>query len=98
MTTTPRMGLQRSLPGWRLAMWGSVAALLILPLIAMHFTREVAWTGSDFVAAAVLLGGAAALFEVAVRVLPSWRRCAVAGAGIAMALVLTWLQGAVGLI
>lgn len=32
----------------RIAVWGAICALLIAPLLAMQFTNEVAWTGSDF--------------------------------------------------
>jgi len=42
----------------RIIGWVAVAALLALPLVAMQFTREVNWTAGDFVAAALILGGA----------------------------------------
>lgn len=83
---------------WRLAGWGLVVALLILPLIAMQFTSEVNWTGSDFMVAAVLLGGTATLIELGCRFSQS-------GAGrIGWALValtsllLIWINLAVGII
>jgi hypothetical protein len=28
---------------WRLAIWGTAALILLLPLLAMQFTDEVAW-------------------------------------------------------
>jgi len=28
---------------WRIAIWGSAAFLLLLPLVAMQFTGEVVW-------------------------------------------------------
>ncbi len=34
---------------WRAAVWCAAAFLLLLPLVAMQFTREVNWTLSDFV-------------------------------------------------
>ena len=88
----------RALPAWRIAMWGTVAALLMLPLVAMRFTDEVVWTGLDFVTAAVLLGGAAALFEVAVRTIRTPRTRVLAGLAILAVLVLVWLQLAVQII
>ncbi|MEP0546704.1 MAG: hypothetical protein ABJF88_07225 [Rhodothermales bacterium] len=71
--------------------------MLLLPLIAMQFTDEVDWTGSDFVFAAVLLFGSLGLFELAVR--KSGDAAYRAGAGVALAAVflLVWVNGAVGL-
>jgi hypothetical protein len=79
-------------------MWGAIGALLLLPAIAMRFTDEVAWTAGDFAAATILLVGGGALFEVAVRTIGDRRRRALAGLAILGAVVLVWLQGAVGLI
>ena len=42
----------------RIAGWVAVAAMLVFPLVAMQFTTEVNWTASDFIVAAVILGGA----------------------------------------
>lgn len=55
------------LNGWRIAGWGSLAALLALPALAMWFTGEVDWTASDFVFAALLLGFLGIGAELAVR-------------------------------
>lgn len=79
----------------RMAMWAVVAALLLVPLLAMRFTADVRWTPFDFAAAAVLLGGAAIACELAVRVLHGrWR---IVGCAAALAVVvLLWAQGAVG--
>lgn len=57
----------RSLNGWRIAGWGSLVALLVLPALAMQLTSEVNWTASDFVFAAVLLGFVGAVVELAAR-------------------------------
>ena len=51
----------------RILGWVAVAALLMLPLVAMQFTAEVDWTASDFVAAGVILGGAGLGTEFLVR-------------------------------
>lgn len=40
---------------WRVMGWGIAAGILLLPFIAMQFTREANWTGSDFIFAAVLI-------------------------------------------
>lgn len=53
--------------GWRIAGWGSLLALLMLPALAMKMTGEVNWTASDFVFAAVLLGFAGTVVELSAR-------------------------------
>lgn len=83
---------------WRLAGWGLVIALLLLPLIAMQFTAEVNWTGSDFMVAAILLGGTALLIELGCR----FSRSGAGRAGWALvvltSLLLIWINLAVGII
>ncbi len=80
----------------RLAMWSLIAALLFLPLIAMQFTREVAWDAADFAFAAGLLIGAGLLFELAAsRTRKLAWRLAIGGALI-FAVLLIWADAAVG--
>lgn len=55
------------LNGWRIAGWGSLLALLLLPALAMQLTGEVNWTGGDFVFAAILLGFVGMVVELAAR-------------------------------
>ena len=45
----------------------ATALILLLPLVAMQFTDEVAWSVGDFVFAGVLLAGTGVLLELAVR-------------------------------
>jgi peptidoglycan/LPS O-acetylase OafA/YrhL len=42
----------------------SVIALLLIPFIAMQFTKEVNWSAFDFVVAGVLLFGTATVCEL----------------------------------
>ena len=89
---------RRRMPRGSLALWGSVAAILAAPLMAMRFTAEVAWTAGDFAFAAALLGGAGLAWEVARGRLrrPSTRLVA---AGVILAAVLAvWAQAAVGIL
>lgn len=82
----------------RKIMWAAIAALLLLPALAMRFTREVNWTTFDFVAAAVLLVGTGLIFELVVTRMahPAAR---MAGAALLLvALLLVWAQGAVGIV
>lgn len=53
--------------GWRIAGWGGLLALLILPALAMQMTGEVNWTAGDFVFAAILLGFVGTVVELAAR-------------------------------
>ncbi|KRA42458.1 hypothetical protein [Pseudoxanthomonas sp. Root630] len=78
--------------------WGGAAALLLAPWVAMRFTSEVAWTGSDFaVFGAMLLAGCAA-FELAARAArtPAYLGASVIALGAAFLLV--WANLAVGII
>lgn len=81
----------------RLALWGAIAALLLLPALAMQFTREVAWGPGDFIVAAGLLGLTGIGIEYAARMPGSGlKRLAVAGAVVALLLVV-WAELAVGI-
>lgn len=55
------------LNGWRIAGWGSLLALLMLPALAMQMTGEVNWTAGDFVFAAILLGFVGTVVELVAR-------------------------------
>lgn len=73
------------------------AALLMVPLVAMQFTSEVNWTPADFVAAGVLLAGTGTLYVLASRRASSARQRAWIGAALALALVVVWVELAVGI-
>lgn len=83
---------------WRLAGWGLVIALLLLPLIAMQFTAEVNWTGFDFVVAGILLGGTALLIELGCRFSRSGAGRAGWAVAVITSLLLIWINLAVGII
>ena len=82
----------------RMAVWGTAAGLLSLPLIAMQFTHEVDWTGSDFLVMSAMLAAACGIWELG-RWLSRNRAYraafAVAAAG---AFLMTWINLAVGII
>lgn len=83
---------------WRILGWGSAAALLLTPLVAMQFTPEVNWSAGDFVFAALMFGTVGLLIELAVRMSSNgWYR---AGAALAVlsGFVTVWVNGAVGMI
>lgn len=82
---------------WRTLGWSAAGAILLVPLLAMPFTREVAWGAEDFLAAALLLGSAGLALELAVRLVRSTRARLAAGLAILGALLLVWAELAVGL-
>ncbi|MDQ8027969.1 MAG: hypothetical protein REJ23_04535 [Brevundimonas sp.] len=94
MTKTSNQG--PTVPLWRVALWGGIAALLALPAIAMAFTREVAWGPEDFAFAAILLVGAGALFELAAWKVRDLTGRLVLAAVLIGAVLLVWADGAVG--
>jgi hypothetical protein len=81
----------------RIVMWSLIAAILITPLMAMQFTREVRWTGLDFAFAAVLLGGAGLTYELVERMTVDARRRLLAAAVLLAAVLVIWAEGAVGI-
>ena len=92
-TRTPRAGIS-----WRPVAWGVAALLLMLPLVAMQFTDEVAWTASDFAVFAAMLAFALGGFELATRIGGEQRYRVAAALGLVAAFLLFWVNGAVGII
>ncbi|MDB5185662.1 MAG: rane protein [Candidatus Saccharibacteria bacterium] len=71
--------------------------ILLLPLLAMQFTDEVKWDLRDFAAIGALLLGAGLIFElVTTRVNAKYR--AVTAVALAAAVLLIWVELAVGII
>lgn len=91
----------RQSPLWRRmrsVVWGGATALLLLPLVAMQFTNEVDWTGSDFAVMGLMLGTGCLAFELAVRVARTHAYVVGAGVAVVTGFVLTWVNLAVGII
>ena len=82
---------------WRAVGWGFAALLLIGPLVAMQFTNEVAWTGSDFLVFGIMLLAAGLGIELAVRALQKGALRTVAILGVIGSFVAVWALLAVGL-
>ena len=74
------------------------AALLLVPLLAMQFTREVNWDLADFLAAAVLLAGTGLAYVFLAPMVRTPRRRTLLGAGLGLALLLVWAELAVGIV
>jgi hypothetical protein len=88
------MTLTKSLT--RLAL--TTAGLLLIPLVAMQFTKEVVWTLSDFVIAGALLFGAGLTYVLVSRLGTNGAYRLGAGVAVAAGLLLVWGNLAVGFI
>jgi hypothetical protein len=97
MANANGIGMRRG-SRWRVTGWAAAAGLLLLPLVAMQFTREVNWTFFDFLFATVLIGGVGLAFELAVRTTRSTTYRAGIAAALAAAFLIVWVNGAVGMI
>ena len=98
MTGTMENGDERRGGAWRIVVWGGAAALLLTPLAAMRFTREVAWTGFDFAVFGAMLALACGAFELAARARGDWTWRAAAAVAIGAAFLLVWATLAVGFV
>ncbi len=75
----------------------SVTVLLLIPLIAMQFSDEVKWSVFDFVVAGVLLLSAAFSIEFVLRKINKKETRIVLLIIILLALIMVWLELAVGI-
>ncbi|XXZ58680.1 hypothetical protein WME74_01305 [Sorangium sp. So ce341] len=98
MTGTAHNGGGRRGSPWRIAVWGIAALVLLLPLIAMQFTEEVAWDRADFVIFGSMLVGACGAYELAARGTSNNAYRAAVGVALAAAFILVWMNLAVGII
>lgn len=74
------------------------ALLLLVPLFAMRFTDQVNWTTLDFVVAGALLFGTGCSFVLLTRMANGATCKLAAGVAVAAALLLVWVNLAVGII
>ncbi|MDH3216094.1 MAG: hypothetical protein OEN01_07355 [Candidatus Krumholzibacteria bacterium] len=72
--------------------------ILLLPLLAMQFTDEVVWDLTDFAVAGALLFGAGLTYELVARKAGNIAHRVAIGLAVATALILVWMNLAVGLI
>ena len=83
---------------WRIAVWGTAALMLLLPLVAMQFTDEVDWDEADFAVFGAMLAGACGTYELAARMTGNTAYRAAVGVALAAAFILVWMNLAVGII
>lgn len=94
MNTKPRDPLHRnSVFGWIALATGLV---LLVPLVAMQFTEEVNWDGTDFLVMGMLLLGMGSLFVLLSRSVSRRYRLAIGFACTAVFLYV-WAELAVGI-
>jgi hypothetical protein len=84
--------------GWRMAVWGIAAALMLAPAVATQVTDEMAWDRADFLLFGIMLAAACGAWEIAIRRTGSWTYAAGAVAAAGAALLLFLVNGAVGFI
>ena len=83
---------------WRIAAWTLPALILLLPLLAMQVTDEVVSSLADFVVAGALLFGTVLTYELVSRKMDSIVYRAAVGIAVVTALLLVWINLAVGII
>ena len=82
----------------RLSAWAIIVGIiLMIPLVAMQFTDEVAWTLLDFVTAGSLLFGSALVYELATRNMITTKYRVAVGVAVMAALLYLWAELAVGI-
>jgi hypothetical protein len=83
---------------WRIVVWGGAVLLLLAPLMAMQFTEEVQWTGSDFAIFGVMLAVPLGALELTVRAIKSMAYRAAVVVALGASFLMTWANLAVGII
>ncbi len=76
----------------------ATAFILLLPLLAMQITDEVVWDLADFAVAGALLFGTGLTYELVARKMGSIAHRVAVGVALAAALLLVWVNLAVGII
>jgi len=83
---------------WRIVGWSIPALLLLLPLVAMQFTTEIAWSGGDFLFAAVVFGTIGLAFEFIVGRSGNLAYRLGAAFAVFASFFIVWVNAAVGMI
>lgn len=81
----------------RIVAWIAAAMIFLLPMIAMQFSDEVAWTLGDFIVAGILLFGSLGIYELTARTSSDLHYRAGVGLAIGAVALLVWTNGAVGI-
>lgn len=84
--------------GWRPAVWGGAAALMLMPAVMAQVSGGMAWDSADFILVAIMLAAACGAWEIAMRKSKNLAYAAGAVVAAAAALLLYLVNGAVGFI
>lgn len=76
----------------------AAALILLVPLVSMQFTAEVDWDLFDFAVAGALLVGTGLMYVILSRKTSQPRQRVVVGLALAVALLLVWMELAVGIL
>jgi hypothetical protein len=98
MATTPPTDTCRGKNRWRPLIWGGALVLLLLPAVAMQFTREVDWGAEDFIAMGVMLSAACGIYELAAWLSGNTVYRAAFGIAVATGFLTVWVNLAVGML
>jgi hypothetical protein len=98
--STPEAAMKKRKTAYRSAVRVALAAafILLLPLLAMQITDEVVWDLADFAVAGALLVGTGLMLELAARKAGNIAYRSAVGVALAAALLLVWINLAVGII
>jgi hypothetical protein len=83
---------------WRIAGWGTAVALILLPFVAMQFTKQVNWTAADFAVFGLMLLCVGIPLELAARFVRNRAYVAAAALALLGAFLVTWANLAVGIV
>jgi hypothetical protein len=81
----------------KIILLSGATALLLLPLIAMQFTKEVDWSIFDFAIAAILLYGTALVLDLVLSNVKDTKRRVLMCLGVLLLLGIIWIELAVGI-
>ena len=82
--------------GWRIAVWGGAAALMLAAALATRLSNEMAWDSGDFILVGLLLLAACGAWELAMRTTRNWTYSAAALVAAGTAFLLFLVNAAVG--
>lgn len=88
----------RGLQGWRVAVWGGAAALLLVPAVASRVSDEMKWDSADFILVGLMLAAACGIWELAMNKTRNWSYAAAAILAGGTAFLLFLVNGAVGIL
>jgi hypothetical protein len=84
--------------GWRMAMWGGAAALLLAPAVASRVSDGMKWDSADFILVGLMLAAACGIWELAMSKTRNWSYAAAAIVAVGTGFLLFLVNGAVGIL